>query len=173
MEWLDGGTRDFFFHIIAAQNPRLDFPLLFESLKELTENGKNVADIDYAVGPLLLRWIKNPILAAITGRKASGGGGGRGGANADATPDSRVSDNPAQSLSPSNHAANLNNNNPENVTSNANAGEAIDTGGFDWNLEDVMLEFLSLLINTFKFNSAYLDEPVVSGRTLYLVFITT
>ena len=167
LEWLDGRTRDFFFHVIAAQNPRLDFPLLFECLKELTENGRNVADIDYAVGPLLLRWIKTPILAAINGRR-SGSGRGGGGSNADTASDSRANDNSAQLLSPSNHASNLNNNNPENVTSNANAGGGTDAGVFEWNLEDVLLEFLWLLINTFKYNSAYLDEAVVSGRHSYV-----
>ena len=148
---MDGRTRAFFFHVISVQNPRLDFALLFEALKELTENGKNVTDLEEAAGPLLLRWIRHPILTTLSGGGSGGGGGGKGTSDG---PGNESQRDPLASLS---HPASPNINNNNNNNSSSTSGNDVD------NFEDVLVEFLSFLINIFKFNSAYLDEEVVSG----------
>ena len=105
-----------------------------------------MTDLEEAAGPLLLRWIRHPILTTL-----SGGGGGGGGKGASDGPGNESQRDPLASLSlPA--SPNINNNN--NSTSSSNDVD---------NFEDVLVEFLSFLINIFKFNSAYLDEEVVSG----------
>ena len=155
-DWLEGQTRDYFFHVIAGQDPGPHFHLLFEALKELTENGKNVSDVEHSIGPLLLKWIQHPILSTVIADDRKDGTAGVVDSGFVASPIFRNRDSGQI---------------PDNVGSNVAASDAALTTPTNagWSLDDVLVEFLSLLINVLKFNSAYLEEATVAGMSLCLV----
>ena len=142
---MDGPTRDSFIGVIADQEPRSSFHLLCEILRELTDNGRNVTDVEDAIGPLLLKWMHNPILVAIRDGSCWGGSGSGGGRRYDSTCVAGVGDSSSA---------------PENTF----APSSQPSGEWSWRMEDVLFKFLSLLENVLKFNSAYVDEDIKSGE---------